>query len=191
MRRVLPFAALLALAGCSSGRPTVTAAPSPTVASAEAASPPSPSPSASPSAASPKLGTAQPYRRNGTNARLTVYAYRQPTALSATKPAAPDTEWASADVQVCLDAIGPDFDYIYVNQSPWSLVYADGTVATPSSVTYQQFDSPEYPIADRTVKVGRCVRGWITLTAPAGRRATAVSYQSKVAQEDVFEWAVD
>lgn len=195
MRRTL-LVALLLLAGCSNGKtaaPAVTV-PTPVTPSSATGSPatsPStlPPPSAPASPPVPKLGTAQLLKKNGTNARLTVFAYRQPTAANATRPQSPGTEWASADVQVCLDAIGADFDSITVNRKPWSLIYADGTVATPSSITYQQFDTPEYPVAERTLKVGRCVRGWVTFTAPAGQRATMVEYQSAVSSEDVFDWA--
>ncbi|WP_162189874.1 hypothetical protein [Dactylosporangium aurantiacum] len=184
---------LLALAGCSTGRAAAPAASAAAAAapSATASSPASsPSPSGQADAAVFKLGTVQPFNRDGTKARRNVLAYRQPTAASAPRPGSPGTEWASADVLVCLDAIGPDDDYIYVNRSPWSLVYADGTVAAPSSVTYQQFDAPEYPITDRTLKVGRCIRGWITFTAPAGQRATMVEYQSVIKREAVFDWAI-
>lgn len=190
MRRMLLVIPLL-LAGCSTGSTAGrAAASSPAVRTLSLSSSAQAPTSAAAAPELPKLGATQAFNDNGTNSRLTVFAYRQPTAATATRPQAPNTEWASADVQVCLDALSADFDYAYVNRTPWSLVYADGTVANPSPVTYQQFDAPVYPVADRTLKPGRCVRGWVTFTAPAGQRATMVEYQSEVGRADVFDWAV-
>ncbi|MEV4510757.1 hypothetical protein AB0K00_17515 [Dactylosporangium sp. NPDC049525] len=193
MRRAL-LAVPLLLAACGStetpnAATTIAAATSPASSTVAATtSPAAPSPSST-IAAGPKLGTAQPFSSDGSSARLTAFSVRQPTALKAPKPQAAGMEWASADVQVCADVLGPNYDYLYVTNDPWSLVYADGTTATPSSVTYQQFDAPEYPITDRTIKVGRCIRGWVTFTAPAGKKATMVEYQSR--DGNVFDWSTE
>lgn len=188
---VAMLAAVSMLAACGSEpKPQSLAAPS---------SPPV-SPSASPSVSTAvvsapatgttptpsKLGTLQTVLGDNVEATVTAFAYRQPTAKTAPKPSAPDSEWASADVQVCIKVATGDMPY--VNNSSWLLIYADGTSAEPSNLIYNQFDSPGYPSGDRDLPAGRCIRGWITFVAPKGKRATMVEYQRR--NGAVYDWAV-
>lgn len=187
-RRAIAAIAVLVLAGCDSGKPTAQAA-SP----AQAASSVPPSPVASqPATAAPsttsgpvKLGTPRNVVANIGEATVTAFAYRQPTAKSAPKPDNPDMEWASVDAQVCVTKATGGTPY--VNNSPWLLIYPDGTNAEPSSDGYNQFDMPGYPMGDRDVPAGRCVRGWITFLAPKGKRAVMVEYQR--GDGTVLDWA--
>ena len=79
---------------------------------------------------------------------------------------------------------------IGVSQMPWAVVYADGRTYEPSNLTYNQFPSPAYPLSDRTVLPGRCVRGWITFPVPANERPAMVEYQPQVTPVVVVDWKI-
>lgn len=183
---------VLALAGCGAS-PETSAAPAASATASSSASG-SPTPSAAPTSASAapaatkgplKFGTLQTVIAGTTEATVTAFAYRQPTAKSAPKPDTPNSEWASVDVQVCVKAASGETPY--VNNTSWLLIYADGTNAEASNTGYNQFDAPGYPMGDRDLPAGRCVRGWITFVAPAGKRATMVEYQR--GDGSVYDWA--
>lgn len=105
-------------------------------------------------------------------AKSTVFAYQQPVATNAPTPAAPGTEWAAADVQVCASGDKA----ISVSEYPWAIGYANGGVIRPSNIKYNQFPQPAYPYADRGVEPGGCVRGWIVFPALQGQRPSTVEY---------------
>jgi hypothetical protein len=126
----------------------------------------------------PAPRTAQPAHRLGDRVPLadglvdtTVLAYKQPVAVNAPNPGAPNTEWGAADVRVCAR-----IETITVSESSWAITYADGGVIEPSNRKYVYFPEPEYPIVDRPVEAGRCVRGWIVFPALKGKRPAAVEY---------------
>lgn len=124
---------VLVLAGCG-GSPQASATQGATAAQAtpssiapESATPAPASPSAAAAKGPVKFGTAQKVIAETSEATVTAFAYRQPTAKAAPKPATPDSEWASADVQVCMTVARGEMPY--VNNTPWLLIYADGTTA--------------------------------------------------------------
>lgn len=184
IRRVAAVIIALALAGCDGGQPTAQPA-SPGLNASRSPSLAAPSPTAGPA----KLGTEYPVTAGSSEepitAAVTAFAYRQPTAKSAPKPANPNQEWASVDAQVCIKTVVGDAPT--VSNTSWLLIYADGTSAEPSPLGLTQFDSPGYPMGERSVPAGRCVRGWITFTAPKGKRATLVEYQR--GDGKVLDWA--
>jgi hypothetical protein len=159
-----------------------TESPAPPTARMDVLPEPTPTPSPTGSAA---LGTVQVSFAGTTGLTVTAFAYRQPTARSAPKPLAPDTEWASADVQICIKVASAGTPS--VSNAPWSLIYADGLTAEPSNMTFNQFDAPGYPTTDRDVPAGRCIRGWITFVAPAGKKATMIEYQPD--EGPTYDWS--
>jgi hypothetical protein len=206
--RLAIAATVVVLAGCGGGSAD-TAAPTPPPANSTPSAPdptptfcpngrlpngncaggtvavPPPASAAAAAAGPLKFGTSKSVVAGSDQATVTVYAYRQPTAKSAPKPASPGSEWASADVQVCMAAATGETPI--VNDMPWRLIFADATAAEPSNVGYNQFDAPGFPMSDRAVPSGRCVRGWITFVAPAGKRATLVEFQWT--DGSVLDWA--
>jgi hypothetical protein len=75
-------------------------------------------------------------------------------------------------VRVCLPQITDDAP-LEITWEPWSVEFADDTVATPSDGADQSFfDVPLYPSPGlaRRVAEGRCVRGWIVFEVPKGER---------------------
>ncbi|MFB9187349.1 hypothetical protein ACFFX1_55275 [Dactylosporangium sucinum] len=208
--RLVVVATILALAGCGDGGAANTAAPGTGMAPTNSAPSAMPTPTFCPNGRLPngncaegavanppagaaatvsavplKFGTSKTVVAGSDQVKVTVFAYRQPTAKSAPKPPSPGTEWASIDAQVCPTAATGETPI--VNDTPWLLVYADGTMAEPSNTGYGQFDEPGFPMADRAVPSGRCVRGWITFVAPAGKRATMVEFQWT--DGTVVDWA--
>lgn len=173
---------LLAVAGCSHpAKTTAASSPSPSPAATSA----SPSPAAPTSPAGPvthALGETVSFDI----ASATVYSYKQPVAAGAPTPDQDGYVWGAVDLKVC--AIHPDANTqtAYVNQVPWSLVYADSTLAQPSSVGYRQFPQPEYPSGDTTIAWGQCIRGWITFPVPAKSRPTMVEYHPEASPTIVF-----
>jgi hypothetical protein len=104
----------------------------------------------------------------------TVFAYRQPVASGAPAPNPGDYAWAAVDVQTCASA-----SVIFnaaVTGLQWLLVYGDGTEVEPARTAYPQFPRPRYPIAQRTLRAGECVRGWIMFPVPAAAKPQLIRY---------------
>ncbi|WP_141576140.1 DUF4352 domain-containing protein [Actinomadura sp. WMMA1423] len=104
-----------------------------------------------------------------------VFAFRQP--LSSRFP--PDREgyvFAGLDVRVCLDkGPGPST----VSWEPWSLTYPDDTTIDPvNSWSDDWFTVPLFPGAgfEKTLRPGRCMRGWVLFEVPKGKRPSLAEY---------------
>jgi hypothetical protein len=181
---VLAVAAGLTLAACSNTPAATTVPPAATTA---AAATPSGSPTpAAPTPAPTTPGNLRPGQsvNAGTLVIATYYAYKQPVAKSAPRPAADGYTWGAIDIKVCaVNGHGPDLE---VSATSWTLVYADSTTARPSNITYNQFPQPGYPY-DTNVPWGRCIRGWLTFAVPPSGKPTMVEYQPS---SGTFDWSV-
>ncbi|MCX4474801.1 hypothetical protein OOK41_31570 [Micromonospora sp. NBC_01655] len=196
MIRALPATAALvalaaALAGCSSDTKPAAAPPSspppPTASSSPTGSPTaSPSPSVNPDTPLP-LGKST--RTADGYVTATVYGYRHNVAKSAPRPdEQPGYVWGAADVKVCANK-DISASSVGVSHGPWVLVFADDTVAEPSSTGYESFPEPAYPWAEKALAPGRCVRGWITFPVPGKKRPAFVEYAPE-GEEVTPRWAV-
>jgi hypothetical protein len=107
--------------------------------------------------------------------RVAAFAYKQPVATTAPKPEQEGYEWGAIDVRTCALV-----DEIVVSTRPWMVAYADSTMARASSTGYQQFPEPLYPWGEQPVPKDRCVRGWITVPVPAGKRPVTIQYNPGV-----------
>lgn len=72
-----------------------------------------------------------------------------------------------------------------VNVAAWSLELPDGTV---TSGRWSGVVSAEYPYAVKTLKPGRCVKGWIVFTVPAKGKPSAAVYEGRRNQGQPAEW---
>jgi hypothetical protein len=104
---------------------------------------------------------------------MTVYAYRQPAAPGAPTEQ-PGLAWGAVDVQACSSA--SSIFAVSVSETPWSLVYADGTAVSPTAADRAQLPQPAYPTTPRSLQPGECLRGWIVFAVPAGTVPQWVRY---------------
>lgn len=142
-----------------------------------AQAPPTVTPTATSGPGTHKLGTTVAV----TNAKVTVYSYRQPVAGSAPAPALAGYVWGAVDVKVCVSGLST------VSTIPWTLQYPDSTQAEPSNDIYNQFPAPEYPI-EKTLQPGRCARGWIVFPVPKAKKPTMVEYQ--LGSGETADWKI-
>ncbi len=166
MRRTPLFvvAVLFALTGCSEAPKAAIVAASPSL-----------SPSPSPLASGP-LALGQTYTRTDASARTTVYAYKAAVAKNGPGPDQEGTEWAGLDAEVCIDKPAPDGGPNVISQDPWALYLPNNGLLSPSGTRYGHFPIPAYPMGQKVVSVGSCVRGWITFVAPVGQKPVRAEY---------------
>ncbi len=157
------LAAALA-AGCGAAN-TGQSATAPTSAAPQAAAAPR---------EDPKLGATMAIKSFNADIKATAYTYRQPLR-SVVPPQRKGYTYAGVDVRLCMPRI-PE-GVTEVSAAPWSLEYADDTVAEPiSSWSDEWFTVRLYPIIPRKVREGGCVRGWIVFEVPKGKRPVRVVY---------------
>ena len=178
---VLASAPILVLAACSGAHPSTDKAAPPTATT----------PSPSPSATGPlRPGNSRTLTYPSGSLRVTMYAYRQPLH-SEFPPERHGTTYAGADVKYCNLKSEKQTS---VSWDPWSLEYSDDTtVDAVDEWSPEWFDVSLYPAVDKTIAVGRCVRGWILFAAPKGKRPVRVVYSPGGDSDDsipVTEWAV-
>jgi hypothetical protein len=170
MRLVSLGLAMALLTGCGAATKTAAqdVAPSPAATSAApAASSPPPRPAT--------LGATLSRSDKTSAVKATVYSYRQPLA-SAFPPDRRGYTFAGLDARVCMTHIAAGFD-ISVSWFPWSLEFADNTVAEPTSAWSDDwFRVPLYPAGDRPIREGGCVRGWIVFEVPKGKHPVRAVY---------------
>jgi hypothetical protein len=104
----------------------------------------------------------------------TVYSYRQPVGAGAPAPNPGDYTWGAADVQMC--AATSNIFSASTSSFNWQVVYADDTEVDAARVTYKQFPRPVFPIGQRRLKPGTCIRGWIMFGVPAGAKPLVVRF---------------
>jgi hypothetical protein len=161
-------------AGLAFGSKPATPTAQPTT-TATAAAQPKPATSTAPA---PKPGAGQEVVQSA-GLKVTAFAWRTPVAKKEAKPSEfdfPDNYvWAALDVQVCLPANAPD-DWT-VGSWAWTVRYADNTTAEPADITGMTgWPKPQYPLIDRKIPGGSCIRGWITFAAPAGAKPAVAVY---------------
>jgi hypothetical protein len=159
-----PLAGALLLAGCSTTAGTGTGAVAPTPAPASGV----PSVGPSPHMLGQKVDTDHSF------VEATVYSYEQPVAAGAPAPNPGDYTWAAADVQAC--AAASNIFNASANTLNWQVVYADQTEVDATRVTYPQFPRPLFPMGQRRLKPGECVRGWIVFGVPVGAKPVVVRF---------------
>jgi hypothetical protein len=180
---LLALAATLTLAGCSGG--TASAAPTPSHEPAVATTAASPTPAAA-TTTTPAGPTTHKPGETVTSGIVTAtyYAYKQPVAVSAPRPATDGYTWGAVDIKICI--VGGTDTTVEVDSSNWLLRYADDTTAQPSNIEYNQFPAPRYPFFGQVAR-GSCVRGWLTFAVPHKTQPVAVSYTPA---RDVVTWSV-
>lgn len=119
------------------------------------------------------LGSELSFTGDGeTAARVTVLNFDPAAAPEA--PAPPGGgHWVGAEVQTCVDAAMVP---TAVSWSEWSVLDATNGRYPASSLTYNQFPRPEYPVGSEVVNVGECVRGWVVFPVADGAAIDRVRY---------------
>lgn len=125
------------------------------------------------------------YTFSGGAMTTTVLRYKQPAgdpsgAIGAGVLKAGET-YGAIEVKTCLLRGKPE----EVSVAPWSLEWADGTVAADK---WFGVASPEYPYELRTLNPGKCVRGWISFTVPAKAKPGAAVYEGEANKGNPAEW---
>lgn len=116
---------------------------------------------------------------------FTVFAYKQPAGSACPDPYQPGYEWAAVDVQACAKALPAGFEFV-LGWPPWSLMFADGTVAGTAQVDFPGFEQPQYPDSE-VLPVGQCTRGWLPMSVPTGKRPATVVYEPVT---EVHTWTI-
>jgi hypothetical protein len=104
-----------------------------------------------------------------------VISYRQPYKSKALDPPDEGTgdAWGILEVRVC--PLKTPTGTTDVGWEAWSLEYKDSTIAEPATSWSGEMPRPEYPY-DRTVKVGRCIRGFIPFPVSSKKRPELAVY---------------
>ncbi|MGW2346436.1 DUF4352 domain-containing protein [Streptomyces sp. NPDC001661] len=105
-------------------------------------------------------------------------------------PEAPGEElggdsWATADVKVC-NVRGVE---ISVDQTAWSLSYADGTSMETTGLSGGDMPKPEFPM-DKTLRAGQCARGKVAFPVHVKKRPSTLDYAPEGQATSATQWAV-
>jgi hypothetical protein len=161
------------------GEPAVQ--PPPPAASAEPFSTPTPAPTPDEPPATGKMGDqltleiSDPTSGEEYALAAQVISYRQPYKSKALDPPDEGTgdAWGILEVRVC--PLKAPTGRTEVGWEAWSLEYKDSTIAEPATSYSGEMPNPEYPYS-RTVKVGRCIRGFIPFPVSSKKRPELVVY---------------
>lgn len=173
---------LVALTGCSSSG---TAEPAAEPSSSPAAVSTTPTPPSAPQVAL-KMGTTWEWDSpsDGVSGTVTVLDYKQGfTSHVDPKDAGGGDEWAYIELKTCSTR-----GTFFATAGPWTLAYADSSRVKPAGFHPVDFPRPEY-VDGTKLTDGKCLRGKLGFTVPAGLRPDTVVY----APESVDlpqEWAV-
>ena len=192
MRRVLACLGVAVatggLAGCGSGSDTAADAAATTAATTAISSSPASTSSSAPSTSSAPTSTSRPGPGSAVqtpSGSVTYFGQQRPAAPDAPAPQQAGTEWAAIDVQVCLDAGQPQGGDL--SNDAWTVTDTGNGQTDPSSLTYNQFPAPEYPVQGY-IDPGTCVRGWIVYPIVVGRDLTTVRYFPTSAPAPLASW---
>lgn len=189
MRTRTAITAVLMLGAAATACTSGDAKPSPTVTVTKTVTPsPSTEDAAGANAGVLKMGAAKAIDDADLNVHATVQAlmYQQP--YKGPQPEKPEDFqggdiWATVDVKVC-NLKGVSFP---VDQTPWSLSYADGTSIEVTGSTGGDMPKPEYPMG-KTLTSGRCARGLIAFPVPSSKRPERLVYQPR--DGEPTEWTI-
>ncbi len=185
MRVIVPIAAAsFALTACGGSTPAASPTSAPTVPLD------TPAPSAAPTASSGPselpIGRAQTSVDDETTVKAAVLHVRQPVTVGEFADQRKGYEYGAIEVKLCVTKnTGEPAE---VGWAAWALTNPDGTVTRVlSSYNPNWFSVPLYPDGF-TVRVGKCVRGWIPYQAAKGSKPASVTYQP--AGMTALEWTV-
>lgn len=135
-----------------------------------------------------KMGAKKTIDDAENNVHLTIQGLEYQQPYKGPQPQKPEDFqggdiWATASVKVC-NVNGAS---ISVDQTAWSLAYADGTSIEVTGSTGGDMPKPEYPM-DKTVTSGRCVAGLIAFPVPSKKRPERLVYEPEGGKPT--EWAV-
>ncbi|SIM72854.1 protein of unknown function [Micromonospora cremea] len=72
-----------------------------------------------------------------------------------------------------------------VNVAPWSLEWSDGKT---NNNKWSNVVAAEYPFNYKTLKPGRCVKGWIVFTVPVKGKPFVAVYEGEGNRGQPAEW---
>lgn len=186
MNRIVITAVLaaVALSGCSRSGGAANATPSdegaPTVRGATQAAAPTP-------AGPAPFGKPATLADEDVTVAATAYAYR--ALKSQFPPERKGYRFFGADVKVCVTKIPDPSKDVSLSWEPWSLAFADSTTIEPvDSWSDDWFTVPLYSGFGKTVRLGKCLRGWVLFEVPAGKRPVTVNYGPR--DSVPLEWKV-
>jgi hypothetical protein len=135
-----------------------------------------------------KMGTKKTIDDTENNVHLTVQGLEYQQPYKGPQPQKPEDfqggdVWATASVKVC-NIRGTD---ITVDQSVWSLAYADGTSTEITGSSGGDMPKPEYPM-DKTIQAGRCAAGLIAFPVPSKKQPERLVYEPDGGSPT--EWAI-
>lgn len=192
MRKTVQLlAAMTLMAGCGGGSPTdfgqsSVARTETTATSEESSTAPQTTSAAGTTAATSEFALGETFN-NPNGSMVTAFDVVRPAAPDAPAPSSPNTEWAAADVQVCIGTTVPPG--ATVSGQYWKLRDANNGQYDRSSLGYNQFPQPQYPI-EQPVSGGECFRGWIVFPVVIGVALTAVVYAAPSIQPPFPTWAI-
>ncbi|WP_234312632.1 DUF4352 domain-containing protein [Streptomyces seoulensis] len=178
---VLLVAATAGACGSSEPAPRVTVTTTQTVTAAPS------SPPAQDEGVALKMGTEQTLQDDqGVTFTVQALEYQQP--FKGPQPEKPDASlggdtWATVKAKVCDGSGGP----LIVDQSVWSLSYADGTSIATTGLNGGDMPKPEFPV-EKTLSPGRCAAGLISFPVPGKKTPDRISYE--LGGSSPIEWAV-
>ncbi|WP_214106784.1 DUF4352 domain-containing protein [Acrocarpospora catenulata] len=135
------------------------------------------------------MGTTQESSDATAKLKVTVLRVRQP--LASLVPGLPERksyEYAAVEVRTCVveNTSGQE---ISLSWGPWSLAFPDGTIIEAMSAwSSEWWDVSLYPNSDRSVRTGRCVKGWIPFEVPKGSKPKYVNYDPQSTSS--LEWVI-
>lgn len=112
--------------------------------------------------------------RGVVGAYVTVLGWRQSTGASSSQAG---LQVGAVDARFCGGQFGSAApDGITVDSRPWHVLYADGSTYDQNGSSGGDDLKPEYPVNSLVLASGQCVRGWISVEVPIGKRPQAVEY---------------
>jgi hypothetical protein len=150
----------LLIAGCSGSETTSTKTATRSTPTPVVSTPPGPA----------RLGSTQTSTDEDVTAEVTVYHASK--IRSRSDMVTPSRNFYGIDIRVCIPRATGD---VSLSPAPWTIDYADDTQATPIGEWWDgEFAQPLYP-AQRRVRPGQCVRGWV-MFKPLKGRVARISY---------------
>lgn len=174
------FALATVLAGCGGAaeEPVTTSATLDPTSAAPASSPPTASPSASPNQ-DDMLAIGKTFTFENNTMTTTVLRYKQPISEDG-----PDgATLGGLEVRTCNLASASKTQQVSVG--PWSLEWTDGTT---TNTKWSGVVSAEYPFDLKSLKPGRCVKGWIVFEVPAKSKPSVAVYEGEGNRGQPAEW---